>query len=48
MPWLIAGLVLAAEGIDAYALARRGTDYGGGRQPLRLDAEGASTVPDRG
>jgi hypothetical protein len=47
-PWLIAGLVLVAVGIVAYALARRGTDSGGGRQPLRLDAEGTSTVPDRG
>jgi len=46
-PWLVAGLVLVAAGIVAYALARRGTHTGGG-QPLHLEAEGTSTVTDRG
>jgi hypothetical protein len=46
-PWLVAGLVLVAAGIVAYALAGRGTHSGGGR-PLVSEAEGTSTVPDRG
>ena len=46
-PWLVAGLVLVAAGIVAYVLARRGTHSDDGR-PLRSDAEGTSTLPDRG
>ena len=41
IPWLVAGLVLAAAGAIAYALARRGAHPGDGR-PL-LDAQDTST-----
>jgi hypothetical protein len=46
-PWLVAGLVLVAAGIGAYAVARRRTGSGG-RGPLLPETQGASTAPDGG
>jgi len=45
--WLVAGLVLVAAGVVAYALARRST-RSGGAGPLLSDPQGASTAPDGG
>ena len=39
VPWLVAGLVLIATGVVAYALARRAT-RSGGAGPLFSDAKG--------
>jgi hypothetical protein len=47
MPWLVAGVVLVAAGVVAYALTRRSTGPGG-RAPLSSEPPGTSTAPDGG
>jgi hypothetical protein len=47
VPWLVAGLVLVAAGVVAYALIRRSTGPGG-PDTLLSEPPGTSTAPDGG